>query len=152
MTENEKALFELLDEYAIALTETEVNAAKSKIKKELANMLLDKLISQGYKQDKAEAVVDFLTANNQNIDYSDTLNIKEDSRLYAVAADMDIFNSINKLKDYTNLLNESLGTYSLCLKLDKQMSEKGKCEPKDLKELLSVILDSSLDIVNSMPG
>ncbi len=93
-----------------------------------------------------------MTANNQNIDYSDTLNIKEDSRLYAVAADMDIFNSINKLKDYTNLLNESLGTYSLCLKLDKQMSEKGKCEPKDLKELLSVILDSSLDIVNSMPG
>ena len=37
MTENEKALFELLDEYAIALTETEVNAAKKKIKKELTS-------------------------------------------------------------------------------------------------------------------
>ena len=107
---------------------------------------------RGYGNDNAKAIVDFLNANNQNIDYSDTLNIKEDSRLYAVAADMDIFNSINKLKDYTNLLNDSLGTSSLCLKLDKQMSEKGKCEPKDLKELLSVILDSSLDIVNSMPG
>lgn len=74
MTENEKALFELLDEYAIALTETEVNAAKKKIKKELTNMLLDELIRQGYKQDKAEAVVGFLTRDaKKDVDYSAVL-------------------------------------------------------------------------------
>lgn len=74
MTENEKVLFELLDEYAVALTEREVSTAKSKIKKQLTNMLIDELISQGYKQDKAEAVVDFVTRDRpKDVDYSSVL-------------------------------------------------------------------------------
>ncbi len=118
----------------------------------IKSSIQDFLVEKGYGRSNAEAFIDFITTNNKQIDYSHILDIDDDKELYAKIADLEVFKNINKLRDCNNLLNDSLGTYQLCIKLDKQMKENGGCEPEELKELLSIILDSSINAVNAMPG
>ena len=141
-----------VEEYFNNFQENAKGEIEGCIKDFITDSIQDYLVDRGYGRSNAEAIVDFITSNNQNIDYSHMLDIKEDSPLYAKLADMEIFDSIEKLRDFTNTLNKAVGTYDLCLKMDEDIQKNGKCDAEDLKSLLSTILDSTESIANSMPG
>lgn len=143
---------EYVEKYYNNFQENAKGEIEGSIKDFITDSIQDYLVDRGYGRSNAEAIVDFITSNNQNIDYSHMLDIKEDSPLYAKLADMEIFDSIEKLRDFTNTLNKAVGTYDLCLKMDEDIQKNGKCDAEDLKSLLSTILDSTENIANSMPG
>ena len=134
---------EYVEKYYNNFQENAKGEIEGSIKDFITDSIQDYLVDRGYGRSNAEAIVDFITSNNQNIDYSHMLDIKEDSPLYAKLADMEIFDSIEKLRDFTNTLNKAVGTYDLCLKMDEDIQKNGKCDAEDLKSLLSTILDST---------
>ena len=142
MTENEKIIVELLDEYATALNEREVNAAKSKIKNELANMLLDKLISQGYKQDKADAAVD--------VDYSSTLGKFGSNTIIDKVSGLKLKELYKGYLIYDKY-NDDIETIIINgIELKKQLEENGEYDYNGKKQLVE-IFDSFLNItINSL--
>lgn len=155
MTENEKMIFELLDSYGNALNEREMNAAKSSIKKQIANMLLDDLISQGYKQDKAEALVGFLTRDaKKEVDYSDILgkfggNVVIDKvsglPLKEVYNGYLIFEKYND--DIETLINNGC-------ELKKQLDKDGKYDydgQKKLVEMLDAFISITITSLGNQP-
>ena len=151
MTENEKIIVELLDEYATALNEREVNAAKSKIKNELANMLLDKLISQGYKQDKAEAVVDFVTRDAAvDVDYSSTLGKFGSNTIIDKVSGLKLKELYKGYLIYDKY-NDDIETIIINgIELKKQLEENGEYDYNGKKQLVE-IFDSFLNItINSL--
>lgn len=155
MTENEKMIFELLDNYGNALNEREINAAKSSIKKQIANMLLDDLISQGYKQDKAEALVGFLTRDaKKEVDYSDILG------KFGGNVVIDKVSGLPLKELYSGYLiydkyNDDIETLIIngC-ELKKQLDKNGKYDydgQKKLVEMLDAFINVTITSLGNQP-
>lgn len=106
-----KSLENYAEEYYKNFQENAKGEIEGSIKDFITDSIQDYLVDRGYGRSNAEAIIDYLSTNNQNIDYSQMLDIKEDSPFYAKLADLEIIDSIGKLRDFTNMLNEAVGTY-----------------------------------------
>lgn len=155
MTDNEKIIFELLDEYTIALNEQEINAAKSKIKRELTNMLLDDLISQGYKQDKAEAMVNYLTRDaKKDVDYSAVLGKFGGNIVIDKISGLplkELYNGYLVCDKY----NENIETFILNSQiLLEQLNENGQYDyngKQALIEMYDAFLNTTVNLLSKQP-
>ena len=155
MTENEKMIFELLDEYAQALNETEINAAKSKIEKELTNMFLDKLISQGYKRDKAEAVVDFVTRDRpKDVNYSSILGKFGGNTVIDKVSGLPLKELYRGYLIYDKYHKEVETLISNGIELKKQLEENGEYDyngKKQLVEMYDAFLNATVKSMSNQP-
>ena len=155
MTENEKMIFELLDEYAQALNETEINAAKSKIEKELTNMFLDKLISQGYKRDKAEAVVDFVTRDRpKDVNYSSILGKFGGNTVIDKVSGLPLKELYRGYLIYDKYHKEVETLITNGIELKKQLEENGEYDyngKKQLVEMYDAFLNATVKSMSNQP-
>ena len=135
---------EFLNKYFDNITED----AKGKATDLVKDAIQDYLVERGYGKDKAEAIIDFITVNNKDINYDSILNMKNDSRFAAKLADLEVFETIDALSTYSEYIKNAADYYNKVNKMAEDMDNNGYCEPEDLKELLSHFLGD----VNSLAG
>ena len=155
MSENEKKVFEILNEYANNLNSREISSAKSKLKKELINILIDELVSQGYKRDKAEAIVGFVTRDaKKDVDYSEMLDTFGGNIIIDKISELPLKSIYNFYLTFDKY-NDNIETFIVkSYKLMQQLEENGQYDyqgQKALVDLYNAFLDTTIKLLSYQP-
>jgi Ca2+-binding RTX toxin-like protein len=141
MTENDKKLAEYTNEELIDLVK---NGAMDYIKEEIQK----ELVSRGFGRDTAEAMLDFIRAENSTMNYDKILaDIPEDNALFAQLAGLDIFEQIENIENLQSLIADVLEISSTLSKLQASIDAGENLDPDDVRDMMEFMLKKTADAI-----
>ena len=137
--------------YTEILIEKIQDNAYSNLKEAFVELLAEDLRMRGYGEEIIEKTVDYITTNNDNIDYSMLLDLPEHSEWAKALVDVDIVKTYNFLNTVNDYADDIMELATSCNSIQDALDENGRLTSKGREELVD-ILNSGLNIFSNLSG